>query len=355
MEEQEKNVVNKEKKAYMGLVSKFKDPSFKIAKKGKWYALVPALLVVIGLIVALTVGMNLGLDFTGGYVLRVNNLTDPTEQRQEVRNIFTQTVNADSRDARNIQAQVVGDSVEIRFTFRGDADMTDDIIPMLNAALVGAGIAGEFEGGEFISAAQSMDRVVTTIIAVVAALGAILLYMLFRFKFTSGVAATVGLLHDVLVMFALTIIFQVQINAAFIAALITVIGYSLNNTLILFDRVRNMEKNNEKRLTPEMLTDQAVKDTFGRTMNTMITTLVPIFVLIVAGVPAIRDFALPIFFGLVAGTFSTIFLTTSLYVRFENARKITKSQKKVYQPTKTPAPAVKKTFKLKMESETAEG
>jgi len=123
---------------------------------------------------------------------------------------------------------------------------------------------------------------------------------------------------------ALTAIFQIQINAPFIAALITVIGYSINNTLILFDKVRTHEKHNDARLTPEQIVDKSVKETFARTMNTTITTLVPVFALVILagpfGVPLIREFAIPIMFGLIAGTFSTIFVVTSLYVRFEKHR-----------------------------------
>jgi len=332
MEEQVK-VNEKTKKG--GLVSRFKDPNFKISRKGKWYAIIPALIIVIGLIVALTAGMNLGLDFTGGQIW---NVTGIDTGRTNVDRVQTIARNPEILGGR---ATATGrtDTIEIRFNL---SDSSSENLALVTTALQDA-LTAEFSGytvvvGEpnFTSAAQSSDRIMTTIIAISVALVAILIYMLFRFKFTSGVAATVGLLHDVLVMFALTIIFQVQINAAFIAAFITVIGYSLNSTLILFDRIRGMEKNNEKRYTTEMLVDKAVKDTFGRTMNTMITTLVPVFVLIVAGVPAIREFALPIFFGLIAGVFSTIFLTTSLYVRFENAKKISKSENKKQIQSKTP-------------------
>jgi len=350
MEEIKTNAVNREKKTYRGLVSRFKDPKFKISRKGKWYAIIPGILAVIGLIIALTVGMNLGRDFTGGQVWNVTGVASDTAVIETIRNEAS-TVLGGTADIVSLT-----DRIEIHFNLSDSTIYNLEFVTnALRTAIVGAFPTAAVSDPDTISASQSSDHIITTIIAVVAALGAILLYMLFRFKFTSGVAATVGLIHDILVMFALTIIFQVQINAAFIAALITVVAYSLNNTLILFDRIRNLEKNNEKRLTSEMITDKAVKETFGRTMNTMITTLVPIFVLIVAGVPAIRDFALPIFFGLVAGIFSTIFLTTALYVRFENAKKFKLGAKKTYNSnSNTKKPLEKKTFKLNLEKETAE-
>ena len=330
---EEKVATKKERKSW---VARFKDPSFKISKKGKWYAIFPAIIIVLGLIIALTVGMNLGLDFTGGQIWSVTGIETDRTNVSTVQNV--------ARTELGGRATATGrtDTIEIRFNLSDSstenlATVTESLRVALETAFPSPDYNIVIGDPTFTTAAQSADRIMTTIIAIVAALGAILLYMLFRFKFTSGVAATIGLLHDVLVMFALTIIFQVQINAAFIAAFITVIGYSLNSTLILFDRIRNMEKNNEKRLTTEMLVDQAVKDTFGRTMNTIITTLVPIFVLIVAGVPAIREFALPIFFGLIAGVFSTIFLTTSLYTRFETAKRLKISQQKKYLPQKQSA------------------
>jgi preprotein translocase SecF subunit len=112
-----------------------------------------------------------------------------------------------------------------------------------------------------------------------------------------------------------------------VAAIITVVVYSLNNTLVLFDRVRSYEKRADVKLSSEQITDLSVKETFGRTMGTTITTLVPVIVLCLIGVSLIREFALPILFGLIAGTFSTIFITTALYVRFENYRKFARRQK----------------------------
>jgi len=310
-------------KKLTGWVDKFKSEEFKISRKGKWYAIAPALIILAGLIIVIVINFNLGMDFTGGQLVRINGIADQetyTTYRARVTTVMNETPNIGAFNIMRVNDDAGGMAIEIRFQNGSVSDdaiggVTDGIIGRLNAEL---GTAGDIENMQGVSASATRDHLITTVQAVGLALAVILVYMLFRFKFTSGVAALVGLVHDVLVMLAVTAIFRVQVNAAFIAALITVVAYSINNTLILFDRVRHLEKNNATKMSPEYITDRAVKETFTRTMLTMITTLIPIIVLLIFGVPLIREFAAPILFGLVAGTFSTIFVTTSLYVRFEN-------------------------------------
>jgi len=315
--------------SFKKMSTKVSSEDFKISRKGKWYAIAPIIIILSGLIVFFVVNFNLGLDFTGGRVIRVHGVEDYQATRSELTTIFRRL----ERD-HNARFSIMaiegerGDSIDVTFqniSGWNDAQMdalAEDLIAQIQSA---TGLEATNDGT--ITARQSQQHVLTTFIAVAVALGAMLVYMLFRFKYTSGISALVGLMHDVFVMLALTVIFRVQVNAAYIAALITVIGYSLNNTLILFDRIRTLEKTHGATLTTEEIVDRGVRETFKRTMATTITTVVPIFVLIVAGVPLIRQFALPIFFGLVAGTFSTIFVTTALYVRFENARKAIKKRK----------------------------
>ena len=334
-------------------VARFKSEDFKISRKGKWYVIAPALIIIAGLIVVLVMNFNLGLDFTGGRTFRVRGIENQ-QAYSEMRTIITEHMQDAQREhnigAFNIMQIQVDGGISISVDFQtasglsGTADEIDEqmgviareIASTLQTRLISAGFAGvtvPTADITAVSARASQEHLINTFIAVTVALVAMLLYMLFRFKFTSGVAALIGLVHDVLVMLALTAIFRVQINAAFIAALITVVAYSINNTLILFDRVRGFEKNNTLKESPEALTDRAVKETFTRTMITTVTTLVPIAVLIIAGiaanVPLLVEFAVPILFGLVAGTFSTIFITTSLYVRFENYKLWSAKRKRV--------------------------
>jgi len=325
-------------KKMFGWVDKFKSEDFRISRKGKWYAIAPAIIILVGIIVVSVINFNLGMDFTGGQLLRVNGVADQAAYTTHTATIRSTMSAMQSEHGIGVfqTNQVQGEggmAIEIRFQNGSVSDsdiqaITDQIRVAIQGDLPsGIGLNVENLGG--VSASATGEHIERTVMAVGVALLAILFYMLFRFKMTSGVAALIGLVHDVLVMLAVTAIFRVQINAAFIAALITVVAYSINNTLILFDRVRHLEKNNTNKESPEIITDRAVKETFVRTMLTMVTTLVPIIVLLIFGVPLIREFAAPILFGLVAGTFSTIFVTTSLYVRFENYKLWRAKDKKV--------------------------
>lgn len=152
-------------------------------------------------------------------------------------------------------------------------------------------------------------------IAVAVAVVAILIYIAIRFTWVSGVAAILALVHDVLVMTALTTIFQIPVNSTFIAAIITIIGYSINATIVIFDRVRELEKTpSVATLSDAELANKAIASTVWRSILTTITTLVMIVALAIFGNSTIREFALPIIFGLVAGAYSSVLLSASIWV-----------------------------------------
>ncbi len=152
-------------------------------------------------------------------------------------------------------------------------------------------------------------------IAVAVAVAVILVYIAIRFTWISGIAAILALLHDVLVMTACTVIFQIPVNSTFIAAIITIIGYSINATIVIFDRVRELEKNpSDSLLTDAEIANKAIASTVWRSILTTITTLVMIVALAIFGNSTIREFALPIIFGLIAGAYSSVLLSAPIWV-----------------------------------------
>ena len=309
-------------------LDRFYSEDFKITRKAKWYAIAPMTIILIGVMVISIWNFNLGLDFTGGHILVVRGFADYDAAQTQVTQILSD-VNGMNMNTVSITREETATETRMSIRFQDvsgvtSAEMNDirlQLVGTINSASGALANASVYRNTT-ISGAASRSLIMNTIYAVLIALFGILVYMLFRFRMTSGISTVLGLVHDVLVMMALTAIFRVQINAPFIAGLITVVAYSINNTLILFDRVRQHEKHNDARLTTEQIVDKSVKETFARTMATTITTLVPIMALIILGgifnVPLITQFAIPILFGLIAGTFSTIFVTTSLYVRFES-------------------------------------
>ncbi len=166
----------------------------------------------------------------------------------------------------------------------------------------------------FQGATTTGEVLTSAFIAIFLALVAMLVYIAIRFELISGVSALVALLHDVLMMCAFVVLFRIEVNASFVAALITILGYSINNTIIIFDRIRENQKMPDLQKMPyKDLADLSVKQTLGRTINTALTTIFAIVLLAILGVPSMRQFVLPILIGLIVGTYSSIFISPQLW------------------------------------------
>jgi len=150
-----------------------------------------------------------------------------------------------------------------------------------------------------------------------------LIYIAFRFDLYSGIAAVFGLLHDVLIMLSAMVLLRnvVQVNSSFIAAMLTIVGYSINNTIVIFDRIReNNKKADYSGMSRSEVVSVSVKESLGRTIFTTLTTLVTIVVLYVLGVDAIQEFCLPIIVGILAGAFSANLINGYVWAALEDHR-----------------------------------
>ena len=156
----------------------------------------------------------------------------------------------------------------------------------------------------------------------------IIIYLSFRFKFSYAVAAVVALVHDVCIVFALFAIFHIEISVMFIAAILAIIGYSVNDTIVGFDRIRENLKE-EKKITKSSLVricNKSIQETFTRTINTSFTTILPVLSLLFLGSSGILTFNLAMLFGLISGTYSSIFIATVLFIKLEE-KDLTKKKK----------------------------
>ena len=178
--------------------------------------------------------------------------------------------------------------------------------------------SGEVVLSGAVGATVSTELIFNAVLAVALALVFMLCYIGLRFQLSSGLACIIALFHDVIMMFAFMAIFRIEINSTFIAALITILGYSINNSIIIFDRVRENKKSifNQK-LTAEEIANKSVKETLMRSINTTITTLIMIVMVAILGVTDIQIFALPIIIGLISGTFSSICIAPSVWALFQ--------------------------------------
>ncbi|MBR6737935.1 MAG: protein translocase subunit SecF [Clostridia bacterium] len=347
-------------------MKKLKDLKLKIVEKFKYFAPISLAILLVGLILMLIpgVGMNVGIDFAGGAKVNVdfgeylsNNPNLKTELIDEVSSVITgegfsigsTRWSGDSNTILEVglEYEVGGKKVSSKSEDEQRAFLEkiegteensyeDGLVYKIRQAV--ETYNAEFEGVEvsanIVNGSTSKKLLSNAIWATAVAVVIMLIYIGFRFTLTSGIAAVIALLHDVLVMIALTTIFQIQVNTTFIAAVITIVGYSINATIVIFDRIREVSKlDSMKDLSDSDIANKSIADTLGRSILTTLTTLAVIVVLAVVcavmGITTMEEFALPIIFGLLAGTYSSVFLSASIWVYLRKlASKIKESAKK---------------------------
>jgi len=287
--------------------------------KSKIFFIFSAVLIVISIVSLLVQGLNLGIDFTGGSTLSFE--LNGTKYDKAVEARITELVKANS-DAKDIVVQKVGDGgVSIKTT-----ELTNDQSQKIVEA-----IKAEYKlEQKHVSEVEKVDGNVSKRLiadsfkAIVLAVALMLLYITWRFDFRSGTCAVIALTHDVIVMLGFYSLFRFTVNTSFIAAILTILGYSINATIIVFDRVRENNRLAKKSTTVNEIADGAITNSYWRAINSSITTLLTICVLYVMGVDSIKEFALPIIVGIVAGTYSSLFIAAPVWAAWKNGAKKSK-------------------------------
>lgn len=342
---------------------KIKDLKLKIVEKFKIFAPISLAIILIGVILMLipSVGLNVGIDFAGGAKIEVD-FGAYLETHEDIKDdLKLEVENVVASNGYSLgQSRWTGDSntileLGLNYEFNGekvdagDAEAQNAFIEgisgegdSLTSKIIAAATAFNAEFDEntvsvdtnIVNGATSQKLLTNAIIATAVAVVVMLIYIAFRFTLSSGIAAVIALLHDVLVMLALTTVFQIQVNTTFIAAIITIVGYSINATIVIFDRIREVEKLESMKLASDAeIANKSIVDTLGRSILTTATTLATIVVLAavcaIIGVASMAEFALPIVFGLLAGAYSSVFLSASFWVYLRKlGRKITAKIKK---------------------------
>ena len=341
-------------------MKKIKDLNIKVANWFKYFGSFAVALILTGVILLLTVGMNIGLDFAGGATVNVElgpkfsneeGLKEDVKQdilallEKEGFNVGSERWAGEDNTTFEIGIEYSdkesGDDAEYQAKFLNSIQGTEeenfeDGLLFKISELVKQ-VDETFDkddcSAQIVGASTARTLLKNAIIAASVAVVVMLIYIMIRFTVSSGLAAILALCHDVFIMITLCTIFQVKINVTFIAAIITVIGYSINATIVIFDRIRELKKlNSLKDATDTEIANLAVKNTLSRTIYTTITTLAVITVLAVVcaimGITTMAEFALPIIFGLIAGTYSSIFLASPLWVYLRKlGAKIKKAKK----------------------------
>lgn len=244
-------------------------------------------------------GMNLGIDFTGGTLMTYN-----MGQEFDVADVETVLRDNGVSDAQIAKTGEESTQVQIRIS---DSENTDALREALETTLSEQYPDMAYVDISRVGAVAGRDLINNAIKSVALASVLMLIYIAFRFDFYSGLAAVIGLVHDVAIMISFTVILSsfIRVETTFIAALLTIVGYSINNTIIIFDRIReNSRKSGVRTKSREEIVNLSVKESLSRTLNTTITTLLTIVTLYIMGVDSIRQFALPLIIGIVSGTYS---------------------------------------------------
>lgn len=288
-----------------------------VAKRKLWFG-ISIIVIVVGLLAmpiykgAKGSILNYDIEFSGGSSTLVN--IGKVMDREEMDSELTDLVKEATGDA-SPQFQAVKDKKQVIIK---TANLDNTQRTALQDKLIEKySITPEDIESKSISATISDEMRNSALLSIFFAAICILIYVTIRFKdYRFGVSAVVALIHDVLVVLAVYAVFRIPINNSFIAAMLTIVGYSINDTIVLFDRVRENQKY-MKRGDFKGVVDTSISQTMSRSINTSLTTFIMVAVLYVLGVASIREFAFPLMVGILSGTYSSIFVASPLWYVFK--------------------------------------
>ena len=302
-----------------------------IGKRKIWYA-VSILIILAGIVSFAIQGFNFGIDFTGGSYVQLTFYegaaaeADGAEDAEaeeaavedEKENTAVTPIEVELADLREVVNQYVEKTPTIQFDetntaylIRTELTKEEEVQEMLDGIESEIGTY-QIDRNELVGPTIGNELTQKAIIALALACALMLIYITVRFQFWFGVAAIITLLHDALVVLSVFSIFQLEISSSFIAAILTVVGYSINATIVVFDRVRESQPNYKASDRAALMND-SISLTFARSVNTTITTLLTLFALIIFGGDTTKIFVLAMIVGITAGFYSSVCLSGSLY------------------------------------------
>lgn len=304
----------------------FADTSFSPIKWFKICRIVSLILVCIGLFAFIGAAagfktFNFDIQFVGGVSSEYNLHTEATtDVISDIDNIVNDVTGS---HASSIQATGDDNQSVLVKTLEIDSETRDNMLAAIQEQYPEA----EFVSTEFISSSVGADLRAAAIKASLLAILLILVYITIRFEFRSGLAAIISLTHDICIMMAFFFIFQLPVNMNFIAAALTILGYSINATIVIFDRIRENSKGiNDNKIFAD-ITDRSIRQTMSRSINSSLTTLIPVILILVLGVPSIQNFAVALIVGIVSGTYSSVMLSGPIWVLLRKVGKTGSAQK----------------------------
>lgn len=293
-----------------------------IKNYSKQCLMISAGIMVLALLLSLFgMGINVGIDFSGGMSMQYTMGEAVTQSDIEG------VLNGIGLKDYAVSVQGTGkDSINIRIKAIDEDGVQASITEALQAKYPNAAIYGDVN---YVGPVAGATLLRNAFLSVLIAALCMLIYIAIRFDFNSGAAAVLGLVHDVLIMLSFMVILRsfVQMNSSFIAAMLTIVGYSINNTIIIFDRIRENARKMPTSTPRVDVVNRSIKECLGRTINTTLTTLVTIVCLYIFGVSSIREFALPIIVGIISGVYSANMINGYVWAFLEEKKRAKKAAK----------------------------
>lgn len=300
-------------------MTKFKDFSYN--RHSKLFYIISLVLILPAIVAFVTMPFgvtlfNFDIEFAGGVTLEYELHVEATQEIcEEVRAIVEETA-----------------GVSATVTKSGDAGTQVSVktieIPTETRDAVFEAVSGRFNlapqdliKSEFVSASVGSDIRRAAITAAVVAAALILVYITIRFELRSGLSAVIALIISLLAMVSVYVVFRIRFNMNFIAAALTILGYSINSTIVVFDRIRENDKLAGKNASFSEVVDKSIWQSFRRCIYSTVTTLIPVLLLIILGVDSIRNFAVPLACGIVFGTFASVCVAGPIWTKFRGGQK----------------------------------
>jgi len=284
----------------MDLIGKKK---FDFIKNRRIAYIISVAIILVGLISIIFQGLNLGIDFAGGTLLQVR--FDKPVSTTEIRNVLSEF---------NLSQSTIQNLSENEFVIRTeriDSEQRKEILTVFKENLTNLEVLRVETVGPVIG--ENLRKL--AFYALLFAFIGIILYITIRFEFKYSIVSILALSHDCLIVLGIFSLLQKEITISIIAAVLTIVGYSLNNTIVILDRLRENIKL-KTREPFDNLINMSINQSLSRTINTALTTIIPILTLYFFGGNTLSDFALALFIGMIAGTYSSIFIASPLLLEW---------------------------------------
>ncbi|MCI5721654.1 MAG: protein translocase subunit SecD [Firmicutes bacterium] len=290
-----------------GVPKKIIKKEFNFLKNRKIFYAISTCIIVVGLVFSVVRGFNYGIDFTGGTMMQID--MGKTVSSEEVKETLK---DYDLKDLSVVLTGKDNDQVVIKTVNALDSESRQEVVKTLGDkyGISDENVLASEEFGPTVGKELKTNAFKAVIIAAIC----MLIYIIFRFKsWKYGAASIAGIVHDVLIVLAFYAIFNVTINNPFIAGILTVVGYSINDTIVIFDRIRENRRLHHRKQSNEEIINHSINQTIDRSVMTSLTTLVGMLALFFMVSTSIREFVLPLIVGVLVGTYSSVFLCSPLF------------------------------------------